>query len=373
MKNLNRNLYLIIVGIAEILFFTYAMVLYRRGIIDTFHFQMGCIFAGGVGVLAVILAFSKHSWFGKNNDGDFNPALIEVPHTLEGIVFEVLTGLIIVVAWILAIATDRFWIIEGFFSFLSPIFMFVLSIMAITFSWIVYLPRFKFRSEVRKHNVKQIALEIRLCRVLAVELALCVLMSALPLELFSISFNIFMLTGFLATVAIFGYLVYQARNNSAGIKQSDVHNEATDSFDIDEVKMPRTALGTLTEILIGTLVVLAWVVSVINGRFTDKYGSFNVGTLFILLPITIAIIKFIWNTYRPGKMRDMGQLTNLKQAKLAVWLYRTYAIIVAIFLLLYSFPNITESIDPLWVLIGFFATSSIVYLIFRTLIRRTRD
>ena len=370
MKNLNRNLYLIIVGIAEILFFTYAMVLYRRGIIDTFHFQMGCIFAGGVGVLAVILAFSKHSWFGKNNDGDFNPALIEVPHTLEGIVFEVLTGLIIVCAWVLALATDRFWIIEGFFSFLSPVLMFVLSILAITFSWIVYLPGFK--SKLRGHNVKQVAIEIRMCRVLAIGLALIAFIGALPLGDFLVTSIYIIGAVFLATVAIFRYLIYKARNTSAGIKLSDTHNETTDGFDIDEVKVHRTALDTAIEVLTGVLIVSAWVVAAINGLFTEDDGIFCVRELFHLLTFTVCSILMLRSAHRPLDMeKDVRvTMTNLKQVKLAATLHRLAAVLIALVMLFSSFPRFHGSSWP-W--IGMFAIALILLITFRILIRRARD
>ena len=208
MKHLNRNLYLIIVGIAEVLFFTYAMVLYRRGTIDSSDLQMGGILAGGVGVLAVILAFSKSSWSGENKEGNFNPALSEVSHTREGIIFEALTGLIIVGAWILAFASDRFWIIDNFFSFLHPALMFVLSILTITFLWIVYLPSFK--SKIRKHNVEQVVLEVRMCRVLAVEFALFVLAGALPLGDYSIVCIFIIGAALLLTIAIFRTLIRRA-------------------------------------------------------------------------------------------------------------------------------------------------------------------
>ena len=370
MKHLNRNLYLIIVGIAEVLFFTYAMVLYRRGTIDSSDLQMGGILAGGVGVLAVILAFSKSSWSGENKEGNFNPALSEVSHTREGIIFEALTGLIIVGAWILAFASDRFWIIDNFFSFLHPALMFVLSILTITFLWIVYLPSFK--SKTRKHNVEQVVLEVRMCRVLAVEFALFVLASALPLGDYSIVCIFIIGAALLLTIAIFRYLIYQARHNFADDYSSEKNENAGD-FDIDKVKMPRTALDTLTVILIGAFVVIAWVISAINGRFTEDDGSFNIGALFVLLSCTIGTLKLIWDTYKLGNMRDVGQLTNLKQSKLAILRYRMFALMLGIIMLLYAFPSISKSIDPLWVLAGYLAILAILFFTFRTLIRRAGD
>ena len=55
MNQLNRNIYLSIAGVAEVLFFIYTMVLYKRGIINTSDIQMGCICAGGMGVLVYFI------------------------------------------------------------------------------------------------------------------------------------------------------------------------------------------------------------------------------------------------------------------------------------------------------------------------------
>lgn len=368
MKNLNRNIYLFIIIIAEVLFFTYTMVLYRGGIIDTSDLQMGCIYAGGIGVLAIALAFIKKSRFSIKKEDSNGVGSIEVQRTPEGTIYEVLTLLIIVGAWILALASDRFWIIEGFFSFLSPVLMFVLSILAIIFSWIVYLPSFK--SKIRKHtNVEQVALEVRMCRVLAVEFALFVLVSALPLEDFSIVCIFIVGVAFIITIAIFRYLIYQARQNSADEFDNEP-NEITNGFNINEVKLPRTTLSTLAEILIGVIVVTAWVMAVKNSLFTFDDGSFNPGTLIGQFSLTIPIFKLIWDTHRPASMREMGPLTNLKQVKLTANMCRTTAIVVAIAVLLFSFPCINKSNIIIWAIAGLFAVLAIVYFFFRGLIRR---
>ena len=377
MKNINRNIYLLVIVITEVLFFTYAMVLYKRGTIDTHDLQTGGIFAGGIGVLAIALAFSKKTWLTKKKDGDFDPNLLEVSHIREGLIFEVLTGLILVGSWIVALASDRFWIIENFFSFLDPSLMFMLTIITIIFLWIVYLPPFK--TAMRQcTTMEQVALNVRMCRVLAVEFALFVLLTALPLEFFSVVFSNILMAIIVVTFVIFRYLIYKAKKQSspAGIKYNNVNNEQNETagdFNIDEVKMPRTALGTLTEILIGAFLVTAWVMTAINGHFFEDDGSINIGYPFALLGGTIAIIIIIWDTYRPGKMREAGKLTNLKQVKLVVWQNRIGALMVAIVLLVTSFPSISKSMHPDWVFGGFLAVVAILFLTFRTLIRRAGD
>ena len=374
MKQLNRNIYLLVIVIAEVLFFTYTMVLYRKGIIDTHDLQMGGIYAGGIGVLAIALALSKNSWLTKKKDSNYDPNLLEVSHTREGIIFEALTGLILVGSWVVALASDRFWIIENFFNFLSPVLMFILTIISITLLWIVYLPPFK--TTMRQYtSVEQVTLNVRMCRVLAVELALFVLLSALPLGFLSIVFGNIYIAIIVVTIVIFRYLIHKAKKQSdpAGIKYNNEQNETAGDFNIDEVKMPRTALGTLVEILIAAFLVIAWVMTAINDHFFNDNGSINIGFPFALLTGTIAIIKIIWDTYRPGKMREAGKLTNLKQVKLVVWQNRLCALMVAIVLLVSSFPSINKSINPDWVFGGFLAVLAILFLTFHTLIRRAGD
>ena len=173
MKPLNRNVYLLFIGMIEAIFIIYSIIMYRRGFASIGVIGFGCFAMAIIGVGCIALAFINK----KEDDNKLD--FIEVPHAREGVIFEVLTVLIIAVAWIVAIATNRFWI-EGEFYYLEPVTMFLLTILAITVLWVVYMPR--FISMVRRQtNVKQVALEVRMCRVMAVELALFVLLYASPL------------------------------------------------------------------------------------------------------------------------------------------------------------------------------------------------
>ena len=355
MKPLNRNLYLLFIGIIEAIFIIYTIIMYRRGIADTGEIAFGCCAMAIIGVCCIVVAFINK--IGKKKEDDYKLDLIEVPHSREGVIFEVLTVLIIAVAWIVAIVTDRFWI-EGLFYYIEPVTLFILTILAITVLWIVYTPRFV--SMVRRHtNVKQVALEVRMCRVIAVELALLVLLYALPLEESSKVF--FYSTGavIFVTVAIFRYLIYKARSNSEYIKQE----AAVDGFDIDHVKVPYTAMDISIEVLVGVLVVLAWILGAMNGIFAedDYYANFlnpdmqtyNFDRRLYMFFFTIAIFYTLWLAHRPNKIIEKNKwpkVTSLKQAKLTIGSFRILAIILAIFVLLMAFPSI--SIIRLLVVMG---------------------
>ena len=379
MKKTNRNLYLLFIGIIEAIFIIYTIIMYRRGIVETSEIVSGCCFMSIIGAMCIAIAFINK--IGKEKEDDYKLDFIEVPHAHEGVIFEVLTVLIIAAAWLVAIVTDRFWT-EGFFYYIEPVTMFLLTILAITVLWIVYLPR--FISMARRHtNVKQVALEVLMCRVLAVELALLVLLYASPLGNSSTSFFystvFFYMIGavLFVTLAIFRYLIYKARSNS-----EDTEQDATvDGFDIDHVKVPYTVMGISIEILVGVLVVLAWVLGAINGIFAedDYYASvlnpdmqtYNFDRRLYMFFFTIVIFSTLWLTHRPDKILEKNKwpkVTNLKQVKVVIGSFRMLAIIVAIFVLLMAFPSFNFT----WLMLGLGAVGFIGGVITIILVRRAK-
>ena len=357
----------------EAIFFIYTIIMYRRGIAGTAEIAFGCCTMTIIGAGCIAIALINK--IGKEKEEGPILDLTEVPHSREGIIFEVLTVLILAVAWIVAIVTHRFWI-EGYFYYLEPVTMFLLTILAITVLWIVYMPR--FISVVRRQtNVKQVALEVRMCRVLAVELALLVLAYALPLGDFSTGFDyqtiFFYITGavFLVTVAVFRYLIYKAQSNPKDIK----HDGAVDSSNINQVKVPNTVLSTSVEVLTAVLVALAWVLGAKNGVFTQEYYHDNLNydrRLSYLVFYTILVIWALWSAHSPNEIKENGEwpkVTNLKQAKLTKWIFRVEAIIVAIFMMLIPF----QRFNAIWLTLGMAAVTFITGLIFLIVIYGARD
>lgn len=372
MKHLNRNIYLLLIGIIEVAFIIYTIVMSRRENIEAGELEFGCCGMAIMAVICIAMAFINKA----DKKGGPVLDLTEVPHSREGIIFEVLTLLIIAVAWIVSHVTDRFWMMEGSFFFLEPVTMFILTILAITVLWIVYMPR--FLTMARRHtNLKQVALEVRMCRVLAVELALLVLAYALPLGDYSTGFDyqtiFFYITGavLLVTVAVFRYLIYKAQSNPKDIK----HDGAVDSSNINQVKVPNTVLSTSFEVLTAVLVVLAWVLGAKNGVFTQDYYHDNLNydrRLSFLVFYTILIIWALWYAHSPNEIKENGEwpkVTNLKQAKLTKWIFRVEAIIVAIFMMLIPF----QRFNAIWLTLGMAVVTFITGLIFLIFIYGARD
>ena len=370
MKQLNRNIYLLLIGIIEAIFIIYAIVMSRRENIETGELMFGCWSMAIMAVICIAIAFINKA----DKKGGPVLDLIEVPRSREGIIFEVLTLLIIAIAWIVAHVTDRFWMMEGSFFFLEPVTMFILTILAITVLWIVYMPR--FLTMARRHtNVKQVALEVRMCRVLAVELALLVLAHALPMGDFSTGFDcqtiFYYITGaaLLVTIAVFRYLIYKAQSNPEDTK----HDVTVDGASMNQKKVPNTVLGTSVEVLVAVFVVLAWVLGAINGVFTQDYTYLNYDNrLSTLVFSTFLIIWTLWQAHRSNEITENGnwpKVTNLKQAKLINWLYRVEAVIIALFMMLIPFQRFNAT----WLICGMAVATMISGIVFLILIHRAKE
>ena len=372
MKNLNRNIYLLLIGIIEAIFIIYTVVMSRRENIETEELVFGCCSMAIMTAICIVVAFINK--IGKKKEESPKLDLIEVPRAREGVIFEVLTLLIIAVAWTVAIVTNRFWMMEGSFFFLEPVTMFILTILAITVLWIVYMPR--FLSMVRRHtHVKQVALEVLMCRVLAVELALFVLGYALPLGDLSTGFFyqtiIFYIAGavLLVTIAVFRYLIYKAQSNPENIE----HDAVVDGSNINQVRTRNTVVGIMIEVLVAVLVVLAWVLGAKNGVFTQDYTYFNYDNrLSTLVFSTFLIIWTLWQAHRSNEITENGKwpkLTNLKQAKLINWLYRVEAVIIALFMMLIPFQRFNAT----WLICGMAVATMISGIVFLILIHRAKE
>ena len=152
-------------------------------------------------------------------------------------------------------------------------------------------------------------------------------------------------------------------------KYSNEKREVINGFNLDEVRMHRTVLGTSIEVITGVLVALAWALSVKNGLFTEGDGSFSFETLLGMILFTAAIIFTFWGTYTPGDMNNVGKLTNLKQVSLAVHMNRLIALLLTVGMLLSSFPSLRPRN---WIWITLATILAVVFIVFRILIRRAK-
>ena len=201
----------------------------------------------------------------------------------------------------------------------------------------------------------------------------------------------FNLLGIICLIAIFGAMIVAAWAglSTAGIiitavvvamignfvgmillaKYSSEQDDPIDGFNVDEVKVARSALSTGIEILVGVLTALAWVMAVKNGLFTEEDGSFGFEKLLGLFVFTGTIAFMLWDTYTPGNMNNAGMLTNIKQVKLAVLMNRLLAVLMAAGMLIYSFPALHHQN---WIWIVLVTIGVVVFVAGRILIRRAK-
>lgn len=154
------------------------------------------------------------------------------------------------------------------------------------------------------------------------------------------------------------------------LKYSKEQNEVTDGFNINEVRVQRTAVGTSVEILVGLLVALSWALTARNGLFTDIDGNFSYKTLFRMICATVVILFVLWDTYYPGDISSVGKLTNLKQVKLAITRNRLFAVLLAVGMLFLASPALHDHTRIALVLVAMLV---VVFVTFSILISKARD
>ena len=107
---------------------------------------------------------------------EFNIKEVKVHRTLEGTIFEVVTAIIIVVMYAVAIAKNYFDFDNFQGKHMATI---ILSVISIILLLVAYSPNNIHYGEKPK-NIRQVELSIRATRIIAVEMALfCLLMVAI--------------------------------------------------------------------------------------------------------------------------------------------------------------------------------------------------
>ena len=107
---------------------------------------------------------------------EFNIKEVKVHRTLEGTIFEVVTAIIIVVMYAVAIAKNYFDFDNFQGKHLATI---VLSVISIVLLAVAYSPK-NINIGGQPKNIRQVELSIRATRIIAVEMALfCLLMVAI--------------------------------------------------------------------------------------------------------------------------------------------------------------------------------------------------
>ena len=116
-----------------------------------------------------------------------------------------------------------------------------------------------------------------------------------------------------------------------------VANEPTaqNGFDVEAVHVGRSREGTLFEIASGLLVIVAWVIALASHLFFGTDGSVNYSLIFTWSIITLMVAILLIQAYKPGAIAEMGNLTNMKQVRIAIRASRILALVLALALVGY--------------------------------------
>jgi len=144
-----------------------------------------------------------------NEQEEFDIKQVKVHRTLEGTVIEALAAIMLVVAWIIAFVNHQFDgnVHENWMGGLIIATIAVVLILVTAYYPILFNNRYRLR------NIKQVAIAVRMNRVLALELALVLLINAVTgcklLEQQSLALTVVALI--LMTALVFSILIYKAK------------------------------------------------------------------------------------------------------------------------------------------------------------------
>lgn len=144
-----------------------------------------------------------------NEQEEFDIKQVKVHRTLEGTVIEALAAIMLVVTWIIALVNHQFggpmhenWMVGLIVATIAVVLVLVTA----------YYPVL-FNNRYRLRNIKQVAIAMRMNRVLALELALMLLINAVTgcklLEQQSLALTVVALI--LMTALVFSIFIYKEK------------------------------------------------------------------------------------------------------------------------------------------------------------------
>ena len=209
MKPLNRKRALWALAILDAIIVIPLCVLQGMGKMSGLTFVLALFTILFLSLAAVVLILYKYPITTAEKKAGFDPDSVHVGRTLEGTIFEVITGTIVAAAWAIALASRHF-IGNGGEILYREIFDMVMLTSCIAFLLIdVYMPSFLFLAG-KLTNVKQVGLAVRMDRSLALIIAVFLILYATPALHYNwLAVCIFAL--FLVTVIVFRIFIHKAK------------------------------------------------------------------------------------------------------------------------------------------------------------------
>ena len=145
----------------------------------------------------------------NNIQEGFDIKKVKVPRTKEGTIMEVIAVLLLIAAWTISLAKHQFSGAEGQNWLVGIIALTFASIMLLAGS---YFPRF-IKNARELHNMRQVMISVRLCRILSIEFAVMTLGTAILGDLMNNN-SVWMWICVIVitiTVLLANYFIYKAK------------------------------------------------------------------------------------------------------------------------------------------------------------------
>ena len=145
----------------------------------------------------------------QNNQEEFNIKNVRVGRTREGTIMAAVTVMLLVVAWIIALARHQFSgpVLEEWQKVIIPFTLVALVLIVAS-----YFPQY-MNQRKKFTNIRQVILSVRVCRVLAIEFALMTLVDEIMRgKLMTDSdYTVIPISVFMITALIFMFLMQRAK------------------------------------------------------------------------------------------------------------------------------------------------------------------
>lgn len=178
MKPLNRKSAFSVFAVVETIITLLLIVFWGMGKLSHLTFVLSLFTILFLSLVAVVFILYKYPATTAEKGG-FDPDKVHVGRTREGTIYEVITGLIIAAAWIIALATQFFIGEDGGILYKEFFYMLLFTLMIVVTLIDMYTPR-DLHLAGKLTNAKQVALAVRMNRILALLIALLLVSCVIP-------------------------------------------------------------------------------------------------------------------------------------------------------------------------------------------------
>lgn len=179
MKPMNRKSAFNVFAIVEAFIMLPLIVFWGLGKMSNVTFVLTLFTLLFLSLATVVFILYKYPATGAEKKEGFDPDSVEVRRTREGTIFETFTGIIVLIAWIIALATHRFIGEDGKILYREIFSMFFCVLPIVSLLIDVYTPS-DLHLAGKVTSARQVGYAVRMNRILAAIIAVLLLIFATP-------------------------------------------------------------------------------------------------------------------------------------------------------------------------------------------------